>query len=335
MTTFAGENGSFGIMVDIKAKNGIILEGIDIHTSAKDPDKVSIEIFTREGTHVGYERNINSWTQVCTADIIGKGSFERTRLPDNCFSALTIPGGKVHSLYITLNSNSLRYTNEEIRAVGDIYEHDDEIEVMIGTGIGTYPISAGTSIYPQRIFNGVLKYTTISQASESSLNGPIELRTTMHGGNRGYGNIFSVVGKDRKLNILSIDIHTQIYLNEVDVEVWTKTGLYDGYTGKLEGWELVTRGMRVMCQGEGLITPIDQQNFDPMEVLPGQTRSFYITLQSNDMVYSNGKNDETTVASDDGLTIYTGLGVFSYPLGPTSKTFYPRVFNGNINYEFV
>ena len=54
LTTFARENGSFGICFDIKAKNHITFEGIDIHT--RSPSEVSIELYTKEAHLLGTKR---------------------------------------------------------------------------------------------------------------------------------------------------------------------------------------------------------------------------------------------------------------------------------------
>jgi len=331
LATFAGENGSYGIMFDMKAKNDINLEGIDIHTRATS--QVTVELYTRAGASSTHASHLSSWALLCSVEITGKGSYGRTSLPDHCLSDLVILRDEVLGVYVTLTTNDLRYTTEKIREVGDIYADNDDMELAIGTGIGSYPLGDDTFMYPKRIFNGVMKYSTIDPPPPVQAT---QLQTTMLWGNRSFGNIFTVVAKQSGVKVLSIDIHTRSYTSE-DVEVWTRSGPYDGYTQSMVGWEKVA-SVNVVGQGNGKITSIPQNEFQPVEIQT-QIQSFYVTLKRNEILYTNGDNtgmdDQRAVKTDDVLTIHEGLGVGSYLLSNDTPTYSRRIFNGNINYVIM
>jgi len=295
---------------------------------------VIVELYTREGPSIEHNMHLTSWTQSCSVAIVGNGSFARTSLPDDCFGGIAIPRGGVLGFYITLMSKDLRYTDEDIKEVGEIYQENADIELAVGTGIGSYPLDIYAARYPQRIFNGILKY---SSNSNSNAAVSTQLQTTLVGGNGSYGNIFTMEAKESRVKVLSIDILTNISGLYIEVEVWTRPGTYEDHTESMDGWEMIAL-VSVIGQGEGKVTVIPQDEFEPVEISPTQTQSFYVFLKDSDLVYSgNGEGTDVkkAVKSDDALIIYEGLGVRNYPLSNRVHTYYPRVFNGNINYAIT
>jgi len=71
LTTFAGENGSYGIMLDLKAKKDLILKNVDLHIRSKS--QVDVKLFCKKGSFVGHEKNLRFWRELCSTSIIGKG----------------------------------------------------------------------------------------------------------------------------------------------------------------------------------------------------------------------------------------------------------------------
>ena len=69
---------------------------------------------------------------------------------------------------------------------------------MIGTKFGNYLIGASANIYPQSIFNNVLKYITIYQLPKVATNLQ-RVKIWKHGSNYRSISIFLVVVKDRQL----------------------------------------------------------------------------------------------------------------------------------------
>ena len=136
-----------------------------------------------------------------------------------------------------------------------------------------------------------------------------------------------MASKDKRVGVLSIDIHTKIRTG-VEVEVWTRPRLFADYTHSMDGWVKLS-GAFVSGNGRGVLTLIDQQDFTTVEILPYQSQSFYVTLKSDNLLYTNGGGLDT---SDDALIIYEGVGIYKFPLQQNTVTYYPRVFKGNINY---
>merc|ERR1712176_1136494 len=166
-------------------------------------------------------------------------------------------------LYITNPSKDIRYT-DDAKNVGEIYKGNDDLDVTVGTGIGSNTIDQSTKTYQQRVFNGGIKYIKMHT-----------LVMPLDGMNKGTGNLFTIRAK-KNLNVTSIDIHTA--LNEkTSVEVWTRLGSYEGHTKAMDGWKNVAQ-VEVVGRGEGVLTPISQQNFQPVVILSGQSIAFYVTL---------------------------------------------------------
>jgi len=240
--------------------------------------------------------------------------------------------GEVLGLYVSNASKDLRYTNDE-KGVGQTYKENVDMEVTVGTGIGSNFIDESTVLFPQRIFNGILKYTV--NASKYKVNFPVakNLSTTLDGGNRGTGCVFTVTAK-QWVKLLGVDIHTNMLNESVEVEIWTRLGSYERHAKNMDGWERIAYA-KVIGQGEGVLTSIDYNDFDAVEMLSGQFRSFYVTLKTNNLLYSNGIKSGAEFRSDDALIINEGLGIYSYPLSQEASIYHPRVYNGNIHYTIL
>ena len=136
-----------------------------------------------------------------------------------------------------------------------------------------------------------------------------------------------MASKDKRVGVLSMDIHTKIRTG-VEVEVWTRPGSFADYTHSMDGWVKLS-GAFVSGNGRSVSTLILQQDFTTVEILAYQSQSFYVTLKSDNLLYTNGGGLDT---SDDALIIYEGVGIYTFPLQQNTVTYYPRVFKGNINY---
>ena len=151
-TTFAGGNGQAGNMFDIVATTAVTVTGFDVHIGATTAE--TVEIYTKAGSHVGFETNASAWTLIATVNVTGQGAGNPTPLPANVI-AVPIAAGQSQSFYVTLSTGTdIDYTNGT--SVGNVLASDASITVLEGVG-KAYPF-AGT--FTTRNWNGTVQYTT-------------------------------------------------------------------------------------------------------------------------------------------------------------------------------
>ena len=130
-----------------------------------------------------------------------------------------------------------------------------------------------------------------------------------------------VAGK-KDIVLLEMSIHTSS-VSSVDVEVWTRPGSYVGHEKNRSAWHRIAK-TSVLGRGEGQLTPLPKDAFDPIRIQAGETQGMYVTLLTAEIRYSKG----SVYVSNDDLSITQGVGV-SYPF---KNTFQPRNWEGQIKY---
>ena len=320
VTTFDDNNGSYGQMFTLHAFQSITISTLDIHTNLKD--KLTVEIWTKEGKHTAFEGKEAAWTRHLRAiGIIGQGLGIPTIIPEEIFPPIEVREGQERSFYIFLNTPSLRYTN------GYLPFSNQHVKIDAGSGImGRF----GRSYYP-RTWNGKIHYklgtpTDIPPELESPRSDS-QLVTTFESGNGSFGCQFDILALSH-ITILSFDIHVRSD-NLISVEVYSKEGSHVGYETDSEAWgQLISKGY---LYGQGVFsrTTIPQVSFEPVDIDQNQKRAFYITLKTPDLRYTNGKSFGEVIASDSNLKVFSGSGMATYKFRNPIRN---RVFNGVVHY---
>lgn len=188
-TTFDGANGSHGTMLDVISRKTSIdddpaaivsITSLHIHVnlpSAQQPDVDTspVLVYTRLGTHRGYESKPSEWTLIFNSTVETAGFAKPTWLPTALFGScagcaprstlwassssslslvpghLEIPPDHTRAFYIHLPGKDLRYSNPDPNVAGNgpdgvltspegdaIVAHDDQILIAEGTGMGGY-----------------------------------------------------------------------------------------------------------------------------------------------------------------------------------------------------
>jgi hypothetical protein len=170
-TTLHGGLKQAGVMFDIRVPTvdeGGPAEGVTILTfevSTFLTDDICVEVYSKEGTHVGYENDVaqgsdgswssSTWFALGAATATGMGEALPTHLPVGAFDQTYIAPGETRAFYVTMNIPEMRYTepryNEE---TGDIFVESsmNHLQIMVGTA-NAYPF--GDS-WADRIFNGAV-----------------------------------------------------------------------------------------------------------------------------------------------------------------------------------
>ena len=146
-TPFVGGNGAGGNMFDITALKNIEVQGVDVSIGTST---LTIEVWYRPGSYVGFENSSAGWTLAGTASATGAGTNVPTPVPLTL--AIPIQSGQTYGFYVTATSGSLTYTNGTV--VGNVAASNVDLQIKEGVG-KSYPFA---STFTPRIWNGVVHY---------------------------------------------------------------------------------------------------------------------------------------------------------------------------------
>ena len=326
-TTLSGGTGQAGNQFDVIAAKDLVIFDLSIHTSSTK--QVTIEVWTKRGTFRDSQKNAKAWKRVARTTTRGQGAQQLTPLPMDAMIPVKVEADEKVAFYVTLTTAEMRYTKG--RKVGQIFASNDDLSILEGAG-KSYPFKTS---YVPRVWNGAIKYVLqpdgLTGLLPTSFPTPSpsleELWTTMDGGNGQAGNMFDVVAM-KDIVIVGIGhVHTSS-VETVNVEIWTKEGPFKGFQRDRTAWSQVA-AVSVRGKGRGQPTVLPKGIMDRIEIGAGETRSFYVTLTTPDMRYTNGDyNLPSKAASNADLRIHRGIGK-AYPFKTTYKS---RVFNGSIVY---
>ena len=321
-TTFIGGTEQAGNMFDILAFEDILVTGFDIHCSLTS--QITVEIFTKPGTHVGFENNCSSWTLISTVTVVSRGQGQPTPLPANSFIPVSIGQFSVQAFYITLRTSDgkgLRYTKGTGR--GTLIAADNSLAVLEGVGTAY----ACGRIFLDRIWNGIVHYDRRGQSVSLPPAAPnsTSLKTTFIGGKQSAGNMF-IVSALKSLSIIEMSVHVD-GVGEATLEIFIKPDTYDGFENNPNAWvQIMSRNITRNGRGKESYVPIDY--FDPIFISGGNSLAFYITLTTEDMRYTDGARWGSAAASNDDMVVSKGIGV----VYPYRRVYQDRVWNGVLEY---
>lgn len=306
-----GGNGQAGNMFQVTVKRTIEILSFDIHSKATG--SVNASVYTRPGPFQDYVSSQDGWQLVLKEDwVTSWGEGELTPLSP-FWNPVIVNAGATQSFYVTLDTPDIRYTNAD--NLGARYAWNDDIDFFQGVG-KTYPFGV---TYSPRIWNGRINYIP------SEARG---LATTLEGGNGSAGNQFSIFARKR-IKIIGFEIHC-VAGGPFNAEVYTLEGWFEGKESDSNAWRRIQRQRGLRSNGPNTLTPLaplKREIFIPA----GATQSFYVTLDTSSVKYSNGKGVGSIAASNDDMDIFEGVGK-TYPF---ASTFADRIWNGQINYEVV
>jgi hypothetical protein len=152
-TDFAGFETVSSIMFDTFGKKDITVLSMSIHLQSMD-EKQIIDIYTKKGSHEGYELDSDSWIPIGSLLVSGGGIGIPTHLPD-AFSPINIKSGKIQSFYIV--SNFKKIISSRGSFVGNLASMNPDMELFEGTSLDDKFVRHSQHSFPQ-IWNGVIYY---------------------------------------------------------------------------------------------------------------------------------------------------------------------------------
>jgi len=149
-----------GNMMDIVSTetiDPIFIKSIEINCKPDDA-KVSAKIYSKDGSHVNYERRPSAWIQEAFIDNIScKGDGERTVLTS--FDPIVIAAGESKALYITIASNKKLMYNIGISSdstVDSELTSSDHLKMSVGK---TVMYEFRNNYFEGNVWKGAIKYT--------------------------------------------------------------------------------------------------------------------------------------------------------------------------------
>ena len=325
-TTYQKDNGSYGNLFKIQAKEkDLLIQSLDIHVQRTT--WVDIRVWTRSGEIVTTDDGL--WQSVYQGRLFGQGVGLRTSL--GCFNRqIFVPANGTQSFFVAVNMTSaIAYSAGSL--LGSVYESNSDLIFYEGYGVGEYSLGqSSTTTYSPRIWNGVIRYTAVTpEPATPACATTSSHETTFKDEIRANGNLFQIQAKEKDLSIQGLDIHTDLPPTSIQVRVWTRSG--DLITTDDGKWVSVFEGE---VTGQGIGNPTSLGCFSTAISVPaGSAQSFFVSLPSANMMYTNGTSLSSVFDSNDDLTVFEGYGVGSYSLGSSSTDVYePRIWNGVVRY---
>jgi len=149
---------SFGTMFEIKTKpdaETLMIKGLSFYTATAV--QVSYEVYSKEGSWIGHEGQLDSFDKVAEGRIRSQGSCDAetaancdsyfVKIPFHKFTQVAVRGGGgSRSFYITLTTNSIMYKRSTYSEEGGfrLLAETQDIEVYDGAGVTVYPFSEAT-----------------------------------------------------------------------------------------------------------------------------------------------------------------------------------------------
>ena len=126
VSTATANNGNAGIMFDVRALNATTINGLSmLQDLASGVNNVSI--YTKSGSHVGFENSPGAWTLLGTVPVTADGTRKQIPLRFD----VSVPAGNLQAFFV-LTGDTLRYQTDGV--IGNVYGSDANLEILSGTG---------------------------------------------------------------------------------------------------------------------------------------------------------------------------------------------------------
>lgn len=311
-TPLVSNNGNQGIMFDVQAVNDIIVSGFDINLS--NSSSGNITVYSRVGTHVGFESSAVGWTNEGTVAISDNGTSTNTHI--SLPLSVMIPAGTTMAFYLNGDA-SLSIDYSDGTSLGNTLISDPNIVVKEGSGISAV---FGSNFQP-RNFEGVIQYCIPKVVACDTI-------TTRLNNDNSNSGIFFDISATSSIQIQQIYADFNYIINAFNLKLYSRSGSHVGFENSAAGWTL--HSDNTMQMSAGMDVPRAVANSLAITIPAGGTRGFYLITDGAGVDYSNDVDPIGTIDFNDGtIQIRTGGGNSSLFSGIANAS---RNFNGVIDY---
>lgn len=159
-TTFADNNRFTGNMFNaVIGANGLTVNSLDVNV---DTGAMTIAVYIKTGTYVGFDTNSAAWTLVSSTAVTGAGAGSPTLVNVTPF---TLNAATTYGIYVTVATNTnaapyMYYTN------GDNTYSNANLSLSLGEGLGGE--FGSLAVTDDRTWDGTINYTLLSSVPEPS-----------------------------------------------------------------------------------------------------------------------------------------------------------------------
>lgn len=269
-TPFLGGNGAVGNMFDIYSKRDVVVRLLYLHLNKVGP--VAVEVWTRTGTHVSFEKKPWLWQRRAIVSVEGRGRGKKTALD---LGGIQLNARTRYAFYIVVLDGKLRYTNGN--RVGKEVSWNADLIVYEGVGLSA-PFH---NIFSPRIWNGEILYNVISKR-----NGQRRLDTKFDGqvGTESFKNgqdgvMFDVMPY-ANVNITGFDL---VILNVTKLRIYAKDKSVVCSNLHCSDWTLIEEiEIDIGQKGHNETTYVGISKASSVAVKMHKVETFYISIV-NDM----------------------------------------------------
>jgi hypothetical protein len=140
--------------VTVSAPGGITLQRFDIHSNGATGNPITVDVYYKQGSYVGFTADPFAWTLLGTANTTAAGVGLGTPVD---VGTLTIPANETYAFYINIREagSPIRYyTLAQLPAANPSNDH---LLIDVRNGVANNGLFGST--FSPRGFNGVLYYT--------------------------------------------------------------------------------------------------------------------------------------------------------------------------------
>lgn len=109
-TRYDSDNGAGGNMFDITPNVDLTIECLDVHVSSPTGSAVTVSLWYKLDTCVGFDMDQNAWTLIGTATGSSRGLDNPTPV-SFAGNGVVFEAGQEYGIYVEISSGSSRYTN--------------------------------------------------------------------------------------------------------------------------------------------------------------------------------------------------------------------------------
>lgn len=320
LETAPDNNGSGGVFINLQALSGpVTVTGFDAQFNADPGLPVSVEVWVRTGSYVGFTGSNAGWTLTQTVAGLTQGPASRT--PFNLTTPVTVASPGITAIYLhSIQAGiGLRYTGTAGTPPQTNWSNADLALFSDTARTGNVAFAGGEN--SPRAFSGVIRYT---KALATAPN------------NNGSGGIFvNLRALDQHLVVTGFDVPLgPVAGTAVSVEVWTRNGSYVGFTDSNAGWTLT---QTVQATAQGTTTPVPFVLSTPLVLSPAQTTGVYLQAvlpaATGSGIRYTGLSDalpQTSWSNNDLLLFSDTARIGFTPFAGGTNS--PRAFSGTIRY---
>lgn len=168
-----------GSMFDIVAKVDMEISSIAFNTWRTDD--ISVQLYTREDTYSGHDKDISHWKLHANVTVRGNGLDQPTYFPKNGFDPILVRRNKRMAFYIATDGPYMRVSKG--KSEGAPSQSNSDLVIYEGAG-KRHPIDAAT--FTPREWNGIIEYQVVDLPTLA----PTTLRPTPNPTSRPTSNKF-------------------------------------------------------------------------------------------------------------------------------------------------